>query len=855
MHTDTQNELLRAPEQVEPHLSPIQRLRQRLRSRPDSEHEMTPNRMIFAGSVVTYLLVATWLGSEDAHAMLLGTASGFAIYFVVSLGIFAHIVWKPGASKARRLFAMVSDFTMISYAAAVGGIATGFFYPFYLWTIFGNGFRFGIPFLHAAMLVGNIGFISVIAATGIWRDHLGLSIALSLCLVMLPLYAGKLIKKLSEAKEQAEQANRAKGAFLASVSHELRTPLNAVIGLGDLLRNQIGDPEQRKMVRTIADAGRTLLNLINSILDFSRIEAGKMPIHISDVDFYPEMRRVESLLTVPAAAKSIAFNVHISARTPRRIRCDFGHIEQVLVNLCANAIKFTSSGHVVVTVDTVHADDERLRLRFEVADTGIGIAPSAQKQIFEAFAQADSTILDRFGGTGLGLAISKQLVMLMNGEVGLESELGKGSTFWFEIETTPLPCEPAALPDLPPIQVFTRDAELARAVRDLGFRPATVTAVGELLAAAHEDESGSPPIAIVDCAAIGAGQLDETLAALRGCGARVLLVGDTAGVSLADVFARRDSLTSLVRPVHPADLRNALELAALKSGSMTEDSLLAPQAPASRRSLSVLVAEDNGTNQMVIGKILERAGHRATIVNNGQEALDALREGAFDLVLMDVNMPVLNGIEATKLHRFATVGLPQVPIVALTADATADAVARCEEAGMNAYATKPIEPAKLIEIIDRVTSEVASADEAAQKRVPAEFAFSDESTESPIDSSKLEDLENLGGRHFVAELAFQFSQDSENLLRQLRTAAAKGDVSSFREALHALRSCAANVGATRVFQFCLTLRSRNDNELRNHGEDGLRPLEEEVQRALANLAAHIARDEKAKDDVAYLAAG
>ena len=849
MHGHNAGNQHNGPAQATSHLSLLQQLRQQLRNRPDTEHEMTPNRMVFAGSVIGYLLVATWLGNEEAHAMLLGTYQAFIVYFTVALAIFAHIVWKPGVSFGRRLIAMVSDFSMISFAAAVGGISTGFFYPFFLWTIFGNGFRFGIRSLHAAMLVGNIGFLAVIAATGVWRDHLGMSIALSLTLLMLPLYAGKLIKKISEAREQAEQANRAKGAFLASISHELRTPLNAVIGLGDILRTQIRDPEQRHMVRTIVDAGRTLLNLINSILDFSRIESGKMPSNVVDVDFYGELRRIETMLAVQADSKSIAFNLQVSARTPRHIRVDFGHVEQVLVNLSANAVKFTANGHVVISVDAVRQEEDQVRLRFEVADTGIGIAPEAQTRIFEAFSQADATILDRFGGTGLGLAISNQLVQLMNGQIGLTSESGKGSTFWFEVDAKLLPSVAEdVLPDLQFLTLLTQDPVLSEAVQRLDYDLTETSSVDQLLCTLEGAPNGeTSPIVILDRLNRSQEAMSETVQTLRRARAQVIVVEPEAGEA-ADIATKRDCVTSVARPLQRKELQNAIHLAALKARSEADDADISPPPTPDHRALSILVAEDNLTNQMVIAKILERAGHRSTLVNNGQEALDALRDGTFDLVLMDINMPVLNGLEATKLHRFASIDQVQIPIVALTADATADALARCEEAGVNAYATKPIEPKVLLEIINRVTSgTIATADEPAST-VPTEFTFSQDVAGAVIDTSKLDYLEDLGGREFLSNIVSQFSLDSRQLLSRLGDSAAKDDVREFREALHALRSSAANVGATRVFESCLSLRSITEQKLAIDGENCVRGLEEEVRLALTNLEHHSVRPDTSESE-------
>lgn len=825
----------------------IEWARHRLRGRSDSEHEMTPNRMVFAGSVLLYLLIATWMGDAAAAAVLQSTYKAFLIYFIASVIIFAHILGKPQVSPRRRLCAMASDFGMISYSAAVGGIGTGFFYPFYLWTVFGNGFRFGVAYLYAAMVVANVGFAVVLYTTSAWGQHRGLSISLFACLIMLPLYAAKLIRKLSEAKRQAEEANRAKSAFLASVSHDVRTPLNAIIGLGALLLDQLRDPEFRHMVSTIVNSGHSLLSLINSILDFSRLEAGRMPSNVVQTDLYEAMGRLRAMLAAQAKSKELTLAVHITARTPAHILADYSHIEQILINLAANAIKFTEAGFVLITVDGIQQQNEHIRLRFEISDTGIGIAADAQDRIFESFVQADTTIIDRYGGTGLGLAISKQLVNLLNGRMGLESAVGKGSTFWFEIDVISISADVARseVGDMTAL-LLSRDDEISAMLENVGISVIRATGPERVEAAVRASETsfGHQPLVFVnrrelaDTSESGA----NAPGALRDVMTGAVLVMDEPGVSGLPVPLRAMFATTLSKPVEEADLWRAVHLARLAQGDLPTDREEAEIFARAARPLSVLVAEDNRTNQMVIVKTLERMGHCTTVVNDGEAALEALEKSRFDLVLMDVNMPVMNGIEATKLYRFANIGQPHLPIFALTADASTDAWARCREAGMDGYVTKPIEPARLADVIDSVLGcpesiQVLNVEDTGVSQVDRIAAPHEENL---IDREALADLERLGGHAFVSDLVSQFSTDAAKLLSSLREAVAEENIQSFRDTVHALRGSAANLGATKVFEECLALRAITPSELALEGEVQVARLVSNVDLAIGELTAHVA---------------
>ncbi len=675
----------------------------RLTNRPDSEHELTLSRL--ALSMVAFLaLFIGYLGGSEDHRLFL---EKIGIYFIAFTGatlfLFVHLLVYPGVSRFRRLLGIPIDIGCVAYLMHSGDELTAFTYPIFLWAIFGNGFRFGVKYLFIAAIFGFLAFLAVIVTTPFWRENRELSGGLLAGLIILPVYVSMLIRRLSEAKRQAEEASRAKSLFLASLSHELRTPLNAVIGLSDMLAGGQLPRGQADMARTIGKSGRSLLNLINSLLDLSRMEIGKKP-QMGVFALQEMLHDIRDMLNVQAQAKGIALVLQLDPHLPRHVQGSMRHFEEVLINLVGNAVKFTSHGSVRIEARVVDETDETMRLRLEVKDTGIGIASEAQARIFESFTQADETIIDRFGGTGLGLAIARQLVVAHGGEIGVESNLGQGSTFWFEMQV----------------------------------------------------------------------------------------------------------------------------------GTVREDEMMeqAPAAPVRcLRPLRILVAEDNRTNQMVLAQILKQDGHEAVMVENGDLAVEALLQESFDLVLMDLNMPVMNGLDAAKFYAFAMVGQDRVPVIALTADATEQTAEKCRAAGMVACLNKPIEPQALLDAVAqhglKAAPVVAPSTQARLDDAPA-------STES-VDPRALSDLEKLGGKTFVSEIVAQFISDAVLVLQKLGEAVQAQDVSAFRDHAHALRSCAANVGAQGVYRRCLDLRDIDEGELARAGLTHVRALERDFASACGIL--------------------
>ena len=695
---------------------------------PRAELEQASLRVGISVLVLGYL---TWHavrsdGADPRMSEVLSVAIAFSLF---SIGLVVRILVSGGDSVFRRILGMVADNAVTSYCLMRTDEGGAVIIGVYLFVTFGNGFRYGRRYLHVSQAMSLVGFASVLVFSPFWSKHLPIGMGYLIAMIVLPFYVGVLAERINEARKRADDANQAKGRFLANVSHEMRTPLNGVIAMADVLRETRLNESQREIVDTLGTSANLLLAQIEDVLDMAKIEAGRVQIERRPFDLGSLLTSTIKVMAPQARYKGLEVKTEISPAAARWFQGDAHHLRQILLNLLANAVKFTARGNVLLRVMIIGQDDRTARIRFEVKDTGIGIAPAKQARIFEPFVQADDSITRTYGGTGLGTTIARQLVMLMGGQIGLHSAVGVGSLFWFEI-----------------------------------------------------------PLAF----------------------------GEPMGLDLTEELSSTQRLS--------ADAMGAQILSKITK----------------IRGARILVAEDNATNQRVAQMVLESAGHRPTIVDNGEAALDALERGGFDLALFDLSMPVVSGIEALKLYQFTT--SKPIPVIILSANVTTEIIAECQRAGAAEFIPKPIRAGMLLAAIDNhLAALVGESVPAAPPPPRPEERPTLVVVETPIvDPGVLEDLARLStDPTFVDRLIRGFRTDAERILRDIRAGIAARRYDDVKDAAHALLGGAGSVGATQLVQIASRLDKASHETLQLKAAVWVEELNSATEIALAAFDRHL----------------
>jgi len=811
------------------------------------EQEQGVLRIIISSAFLIYLLVNNTTDNSNAYGWTTGLYIT-CVFIIYSYLLFAATLILSKYATILRVLGICVDISLFSYGFYITGPLSAPWYGVYLWIILGNGFRYGEKYLYLSGAASLLGFGTVVLINDYWAGHKDLAVGLTATLLIIPAYSAILIRRLNEARQHADDANRAKSDFLSNMSHEIRTPLNGILGMTELLSLRPLSPEDKECVDIIHASGNTLARQINEILDLSKIEAGQLTIEHIKFDLYALISTTLRIFKTQAENKRLQLSESLDPMTPYLLEGDPHKLRQIIINLVGNAIKFTEQGFVSVQVHPLELDTQQVLLRFKVIDSGIGIDPDRVDAIFEPFTQADSSVSRNFGGTGLGTTICKNLIELMGGEIGIQSTPGIGTTFWFDI-----PFE-ISVSSENNNQSWTKECKVLYLNPDTNKANETINLLNTWkipfeTVTSIEQAITRLNIITVD-SAYDALVIDNMSYDIQLCNlithtsqnehvstsAIVLLNSEQYPPAISELQLER--LYMLESDTDKRILFNTLH--ACYSRRCTEDDVLhiaSRQAIGQHtsRALNILVADDNATNLIVIKRMLEKMGHSCTTVSDGEDALKELENTDYDVVFLDRNMPTLGGIETYQAYCLANGGNDDVDFVILTADATDECRRTCSEAGIELFLTKPLSMTTL----QNTLASLNRTEQKTLKMSPIEPGprVLDKAELPILNEEQFEELSQLSGDSpdFILEMIQNFEADASKDFKHLESAVANHDWAAFRDAAHALKGCALYLGLSRLAQLCLDNQDVSKGDFDAYGIVQLRTIRHTLDDSIQSL--------------------
>src|SRR5712692_6593649 len=784
---------------------------------------------------IGFVLVSAYYPWVDwgRHTWVLHFIWGFVAYTLI---LFAWVYRTRESSDVIRFLTLAVDMGAPTILLGLTGEKGAIVLFVYTWVAVGHGFRFGLRYLYIAWTVSLVAFALVYAISaavdGYWHQHPLVWLGAFISVGAPTFYVAQFLKQklvavraaeearvqmeraqadaereraeraraeAERARAEAEAASEAKSEFLATMSHEMRTPLNGVVGAAEMLAAKDLPHQERRLVDWLLASSRQLRSLIDNLLDLRKIEAGKIVIERLPLDLHVLMNRLAALFEPEAKRAHLRFTKSISVDAPYLLLGDDVRIHQVLINLTANALKFTRQGFVRVSVGALEQTDHDVTLRFEVRDTGIGIPPEHAGRIFDRFTQANPGIHRQYGGSGLGTTICKHLVELMGGAIGFDSQPETGTTFWFTVRLS----RQLAEADEDSIGGSICDARLffvsgrpeasewlARTALERQLQYASFASIDDAIMTVRQDSNRELCMLVVD------GEDHDILwrdvpSTVRRGGALLPCVLIHPDVNEIDAFDA--GYVCLLKSCKPRLLGRAIRSVVAGTSSLQPLVDLSGQPIPARASLNVLVAEDNQISQQIIAMMLQAGGHKVTLVSDGESALENYRNVSFDVIVLDMHMPGCTGLEVAGAIRLLESNRQtrRTPIIMLTAAASMDLREDSLDAGVDLFLSKPVDPRALLRGVNQVFSGADRAGTLAASNPQAQKEY--------IDRVLLQDMAALAGNsRFIQTLTYKFARDARQLVDQIEVAMIRKDHERFRELTHALKGAAMMAGAIRL---------------------------------------------------------